>query len=132
MTEKTKFEVIEGGKRLGRCPAPPAWLTEAAKVEWKRVAPRLHEKGLLTTDTLATLESYCVSAGQVRECEKLMATGRLVGTGEDARPHAAFKIQSAAMREARLLAAALGLTRHCKTAGTDEGKGDGWEDGLLA
>ena len=46
-------------------------------------------------------------------------------------PHPAFKMQVAAMREARLLAAELRITREA-VADPSEGKGDGWDSDLLA
>lgn len=131
---KPKLKVIEGGAVPGRCPAPPSWLSEAAKKEWKRAAPELHGRNLLASDTLATLESYCVAVGVVRECEeRMLADGRLIDEGDGLKPHPAFRMQSAAMREARLLAAELGLTPHRRGAhGEQKDKGDGWDSDLLA
>jgi len=132
---KPNLRVIEGDAVPGRCPSPPSWLTAHAKREWKRSAPELHRRKLLTADTMATLESYCVAAGQVREFEELMtAEGRMVATETGPKPHPAFKMQQAAMREARLLAAELALTPHRQgTKGkTEEDKGNGWDSDLLA
>jgi len=127
---------IEGGLAPGRCPAAPAWLSTWAKAEWKRSAPDLNARGLLTAEMMATLEAYCVAAGQVREYEELMLReGRLVTAANgDAKTHPAFKMQSAAMREARLLAAELGLTPHRRMTGKkdEKDKGDGWDADLLA
>ncbi|MCH8683889.1 phage terminase small subunit P27 family [Pedomonas mirosovicensis] len=131
---KPKLTVIDGGTVRGKCPSAPAWLTPQAKAEWKRAAPELHGRNLLSSDTLATLESYCVAVGVVRECEEIMGRdGRLIDTEDGPKPHPAFKMQSAAMREARLLAAELGLTPHRRgSKGKDEGrKNDDWAD-LLA
>src|SRR5690625_219188 len=118
-----------------RCPSPPAWLAPHAKAEWKRAAPELHRRRLLQKDTLATLESYCTAVAQVRECEEIMVSeGRTVTTDSGPKRHPAFSIQSSAMREARLLAAELGLTpqRRGKQQVDDGGAGDGWDDDLLA
>ena len=125
--------MIEGGLNPGRCPSAPVWLSLQAKAEWKRAAPQLHGRRLLAPDTLGTLESYCVAAGTVRECEEIMGRdGRLIDGADGPKPHPAFKMQSAAMREARLLAAELGLTPHRRAApGKEESKSDGWDD-LLA
>lgn len=98
-----------GGPPIAPCPKAPAWLAPYAKAEWKRVAPILHERGILAMDTIAMLESYVTNVALVREAEETMATeGRIV----DGKPHGAFRIQSIAMKEARLLAAELGLTPH--------------------
>lgn len=132
---KPKLAVIEGGFAPGRCPAAPGWLTTQAKAEWKRAAPQLHARKLLAPDTIATLESYCVAVGIIRECEEIMGReGRMVTAEDGTKPHPAFKMQSASMREARLLAAELGLTPHRRGAkGKDEGKpNDGWDADLLA
>jgi P27 family predicted phage terminase small subunit len=132
---KPKLSVIECGKVSGRCPVAPSWLTSQAKAEWKRAAPELHARGLLLPDTLATLEAYCVATGTVRECEEIMMRdGRMITVDGVAKPHQAFKMQTAAMREARLLAAELGLTPHRRCAGgkDQKEKADGWDADLLA
>lgn len=132
---KPKLTVIDGGTVRGKCPSAPSWLTPQAKAEWKRAAPELHGRNLLSADTMATLESYCVAAGMVRETEEIMGReGRLIDTENGPKPHPAFRMQSAAMREARLLAAELGLTPHRRgVKGKDEGKSNnGWDADLLA
>jgi P27 family predicted phage terminase small subunit len=134
---KPKLKVIEGGKPAGACPAPPAWLSAPAKAEWKRAAQQLHDRGLLADDTLATLESYCIAVGTVRDCERIMAReGRIVAGKDGPKPHPAFKMQAAAMREARLLASELGLTPHRRGAGAtgDDRRSEAWgeDDDLLA
>lgn len=132
---KPNLRSIDGGTVRGKCPSAPHWLTDQAKAEWKRAAPELFNRNLLTPDTLAMLESYCVAAGLVRETEEIMGReGRMVATDKGMAPHPAFKMQSAAMREARLLAAELGLTPHRRIGkAKDEGKtADGWDADLLA
>jgi P27 family predicted phage terminase small subunit len=132
---KPKLTMIDGGTVRGKCPSAPSWLTAQAKAEWKRAAPELHGRNLLSADTMATLESYCVAAGMVRETEEIMGReGRLIDTENGPKPHPAFRMQSAAMREARLLAAELGLTPHRRgVKGKDEGKSNnGWDADLLA
>jgi P27 family predicted phage terminase small subunit len=130
---KPALAVIEGGAAPGRCPLPPAWLAEHARREWRRVAPDLHRRRLLGADTMATLESYCVAAGMVRGCqETLAAEGHYVDGKDSQKPHPAVKVLFAAMREARLLAAELGLTPHRRGKHEgDEPKADPWE-GMLA
>jgi P27 family predicted phage terminase small subunit len=132
---KPNLVVLEGGNARGKCPAPPTWLSDKAKAEWRRVAPELHARKLLAADTRATLESYCVATGLVQEAEERMAVdGRLIQSSKGLVPHPAFKMQLAAMREARLLAAELGLTPHrrgTKGDANDKEAGDDW-GGLLA
>jgi len=114
-------------------PPPPSWFSAHAKAEWLRAAPEVHSRALLTPDTRATLESYCLAVGQVRETEELMqAEGRVVSSDNGPKAHPAFRIQSAAMREARLLAAELGLTPHRKGGSGDKPKvDDGWDPDIL-
>lgn len=119
----------------GGCPPAPAWLTQHAKTEWRRTAPELHARGLLTEDVLATFEAYCVAAGLIRETEEIMAAdGRLIQGKDGATPHPAFRMQNTAMREARLLAAELGLTPHRRGGQPmkKEDPNDKWEGDLLA
>jgi P27 family predicted phage terminase small subunit len=130
---KPKLVVLAGGAK-GAVPGAPDWLPPNAQAEWRRAAPELHARSLLTRDVLATLESYCVAVGQVREYEEIMtAEGRLVATEDGPKPHPAFRMQGAAMREARLLAAELGLTPHRRGERTkDKGNADEWDVDLLA
>lgn len=117
-------EAVESGKPT-RCPAPPAWLTPAAKEEWRRAAREMSARRILAPDTLATLASYCISVGQVREAEEVMREeGRVIPSDTGPKPHPAFRIQAQAMREARLHAAELGLTPHRRYAGADADKGE--------
>lgn len=160
---KPKLQVIEGGGAPDGCPRPPAWLSNDSKAEWDRVAPLLHGQGRLTPAVMAMLEAYCIAVGAVREAERTMAAeGRIIvrGGGDDRQPalqldgadrrpaylrsgkgksqaavHPAFKIQMAAMREARLLAAELRITRDASgdaPTPPPESEADGWDADLLA
>ena len=137
---KPKLRVLEGGASPDRCPGPPSWLSKYAASEWRRAAPDLHRRGFLTRDTFATLESHCIAVGTVRECEELLQRdGRIIQGEKGPVQHPAFRMQAAAMREARLLAAELGLTPHrrIKPTGGEVGDpppasaGDPWE-GMLS
>jgi P27 family predicted phage terminase small subunit len=108
------------------------WLSLHSKRVWRRVAHRLHQQGRLSPSLSATLESYCVAVGAIREAEEtLISEGRYIITEKGSGPHPAFKVQMAAMREARLLAVELRITREA-VAEPSEGKGDGWDSDLLA
>src|SRR5262249_2357133 len=48
----------------GRVTCPP-WLPATAKREWKRLAPRLMEVGLLTPLDVACFACYCLSVASV-------------------------------------------------------------------
>jgi P27 family predicted phage terminase small subunit len=126
-------ESFRAPRRAKRCPPAPAWFTSQAIAEWHRAAPELLGRGLLSSDVMASLESYCLAVGTVRELEEIMGReGRLVDTDDGPKPHPAFRMQSAAMREARLLASELGLTPHRRPGKRNDAApgGDRWE-GLL-
>lgn len=90
---------------------PPSWLSKHAKAEWRRVAPVLIDRRILTDTDLTSLEHYCTAAGQVREMQKVIARdGSVIVTERGPRAHPAVRIQADAMTRARLLAAELGLT----------------------
>lgn len=128
---KPKLTVIQGGRVPGKCPAAPSWLSAHAKAEWKRAAPQLHSRGLLTPDSLATLESYCVAVGAVRELEEIMQReGRIIEIDGVQKTHPAFRMQGVSMRESRLLACEFGLTPHRRSAGKEELPADGWDADL--
>lgn len=132
---KPNLVAIEGGRAPGRCPAAPSWISAHARGEWNRTATELHARGLLHPDTMATLESYCVAVGLVRECEETMIReGRFITTEGRTAAHPAYRVQMAAMREARLLATELGLTPHRRGKDGSPGKDkpDAWDSDLLA
>jgi P27 family predicted phage terminase small subunit len=113
---------------------PPAWLGRHAKAEWRRVVPILVERKILTRADLGVFESYCVAIGQVREAQAMIdAEGITIEVeGSFPRVHPAVKLQQAAMGQARLFAAELGLTpvSRSRPAVVSEGARDEW-DGLL-
>ena len=47
-----------------RVPSAPRWLSEEARAEWKRLAPRLHAVGLLTEVDTQALGLLCESFAQ--------------------------------------------------------------------
>ncbi|MBI0435414.1 phage terminase small subunit P27 family [Roseomonas sp. KE0001] len=129
---KQELTVIEGGFAPGKCPSPPAGLTEEARKEWRRVAPVLHQRKLLGDDTMATLEAYCRAVGAMRQYSVLMDTeGHVIEGRNGPISHPAYKMLSIAMRDVRLYAAELGLTPSRRGKHTDAPKADPWE-GMLA
>jgi P27 family predicted phage terminase small subunit len=97
---------------LARVPKAPAWLTDEARREWKRVAPDLVARRILTDESLALLESYATAVGMVRIAQGALAReGYTVvnGSGGTQR-HPAVQTMKEFMAEARRLAAELGLT----------------------
>ena len=122
--------------RMPRCPAPPDWLSAAAKREWRKVAPQLHRRSLLKPEVAAVLANYSMAVGMVRGYrEQLRLEGHVVATKDGPRTHPAFKMLMAALREARLHAAELGLTPYrlsIRGKQDAEAAGNDWPADLLA
>jgi len=53
-------------------PSCPAWLCYEAKVEWKRIVPKLMTLGLLTRVDRAALAAYCQAYGRWAKAEKAL------------------------------------------------------------
>lgn len=59
-------------------PTCPSWLDETARREWKRVAPLLYKKGLLTEADRAVLVGYVVAWTNLRKAfETIKADGQV-------------------------------------------------------
>lgn len=96
--------VVDNGA-VQTVPSPPAWLSRAAKAEWRRVMPILFERRILTDADLGSLENYCLAQARVRDAERVL--------GKTTDPDAWTKLvrtQDKAMATARQLASELGLT----------------------
>lgn len=65
-----------------RIPAPPAWLRPEAKAEWKRLAKRLANKGLLASIDTAAFAAYCQAFGNWAAAEKELARLRRAESDE--------------------------------------------------
>ncbi|MEZ2406934.1 phage terminase small subunit P27 family [Bosea sp. RCC_152_1] len=99
--------ILAGSSPVLEVPKAPGWLSKDAKSEWKRVAPILVERKVLTDADLGTLESYCAAVGVVRECARQLAVDGLMLNGKR---HPLYGVQHSAITDARLCAAELGLT----------------------
>lgn len=86
---------------------PPSWLGREAKREWRRVAPILNERQVVTAGDLGILESYCSAIGMMREAQRLLNKDGLLLGGKK---HPAIGTMNAAQTTARLAANELGLT----------------------
>ena len=86
---------------LARVPPAPKWLSDEARLEWRRVLPRLVEDRVITRADLTGVENYCVAAGRVRDLEKLIQASGDVKL---------IRAQNVAMMTARQLAAEYGLS----------------------
>src|SRR3970040_1699024 len=72
----------------GKGPSCPEWLSPEAKVEWRRLAPELVRRGLLTPLDRAAFAGYCQSYAHWQQCQRVVvregplymaASGRLRG-----------------------------------------------------
>lgn len=105
-------EITAGTATLTDAPKPPAWLSKDAKAEWRRVAPILVERAVLTEADLGILESYVVAIARVREAERTIARdgATITNAKGEFKRHPAVTSQDAAIKTARLCANELGLT----------------------
>ncbi len=55
-------------------PSCPTFLGQMAKAEWRRIAPKLRDLGLLTQIDRAALAAYCQAYGRWQEAEKQVQT----------------------------------------------------------
>jgi P27 family predicted phage terminase small subunit len=62
-------------KPAAQMPKPPKWLLPAAKREWKRVAPALFKRGLLTELDRQALAQYCQAVARIEEAELALKDG---------------------------------------------------------
>ena len=116
MKGRKPSNVISGSQTLLTTPAPPSWLSKDAKAEWRRCAPVLVERGVLTVADLGTLEGYATAMGRVREAEKTIRVEGATYTAESGpKRHPAVTTQDAALKTARLFAAELGLTPYSRS-----------------
>lgn len=99
--------IVTSSDALPDVPRAPAYISKAGKAEWRRVAPLLSKRRILTDADLGILESYCVATGIVREAQRLLNKDGLLLEGKR---HPAFGIMNAAQTNQRLCAAELGLT----------------------
>jgi P27 family predicted phage terminase small subunit len=106
---KPVLKPVDGA--LVKVPKPPRWLPVHAVKEWRRVAPDLVDRRILTADNLSLLESYSLAIGMVRTAaDTVEAEGLTVVTKAGCVRHPAAGILREFMAEARRLAAELGLT----------------------
>ncbi|MFN3362822.1 MAG: phage terminase small subunit P27 family [Allorhizobium sp.] len=99
--------IVTGTAPVLDAPKPPVWMSKDAKAEWRRVAPILIERNVLTDADLGTLESYCAATGTVRDAQRQINRDGLMLAGKR---HPLFGVQNAAMTTQRLCASELGLT----------------------
>lgn len=123
--------------------APPDYLGEEAKSEWRRIVPLLAERKILTEADVGMIETYCMSIGTVREMDREIQRIGAVQTIHkidkdgnafvvSVRKNPAVSIRNEAMTQARLVASELGATpvsRSRPTIADDDDDDDlfGWQ-----
>jgi len=55
-----------------KCPSPPSVMGKLAREEWRRVAPFLFRRGMLTLQNRSSLAAYCQSYGRWVGYEKVI------------------------------------------------------------
>ena len=109
-------QIVTGSHPLTDAPRPPAWLSKDAKAEWRRAAPILVGRGVLTEADLGALEGYAVAMGRVREAEAtIRVEGSIYSAASGPKRHPAVTLQDAALKTARLFAAEFGLTPYARS-----------------
>jgi P27 family predicted phage terminase small subunit len=73
--KKNKFEPKP--KPITGAVDPPAWLDDIAQGEWRRVAPKLAELGLLTDLDLPALATFCQSYADFARLSEALADGEI-------------------------------------------------------
>jgi P27 family predicted phage terminase small subunit len=91
--------------------SPPAWLSAFANDEWKRVAPALAKRGVLTPEVQGIVAAYCSAIGTVRQAEITLAKDGMTVAAQQGgvRAHPLIGVKTQATSVALQLAKRLGL-----------------------
>lgn len=87
---------------------PPSFLGKEAKKEWRRIAPILDARNVITDGDLATVESYCIAIDTMRTAHRILTRDGLIT--KDGKKHPAINTMNQAQLIALRTAAELGLT----------------------
>ena len=92
----------------------PRWLSATAKAEWKRMAPALISRGLLTGGDVAAFAAYCEAYADVQnstaEIEGLTCTTVVNPTSGAIRMHPAYEARGRAMTQLLRFLSVFGLS----------------------
>ena len=101
----------------GRLPSAPRWLSDEAKREWKRLAPRLWRVGLLTEADHDALAMYCETWATWKRAEaQVQRKGEVVKTvNGNVIQNPYLAIANRAKRDALMLAREFGMTPSART-----------------
>lgn len=128
----TKPNLSSDPSGMATVPRPPSWLSKDAKAEWRRVAPLLIERRILTDADLGTLENYCNAIGIVRAAQRDLAKNGLtfVTASGQVKRNPAVGIVAEFSGMALRHAAELGLTPVSRSRPAIREDGDDEDDGL--
>jgi P27 family predicted phage terminase small subunit len=90
---------------------PPAWITEAARDMWGRVAPLLLRQKVLQVTDLHNVEAFCTAYGNWRAAKEHVAKHGLVLEGASGGPvkNPALTVQNEAAKQMVTFGSMLGL-----------------------
>ena len=105
---------------------PPAWLSPAAKKEWRRVVPQLLKINVVGNLDLSSIAGYCETFAQWVAVTKELHTQDLVITTEDGRMYEnpLVKLQTSYAQEMRRFSdmAGLSISARLKASATMQNK----------
>jgi P27 family predicted phage terminase small subunit len=116
-------------------PEPPACLTGYALDEWYRLAPQLHERGLLSVLDVASFAAYCEAYKVWREASEMLArTPEDEQIVVDGKPNPLIRIARNAASQMTTIGAQFGLSpsARARVTGITSPKGPSKFAGLVA
>jgi P27 family predicted phage terminase small subunit len=112
-------------------PSCPKWLTKEAKAEWRRVARRLHDAGVLTSVDRAVLATYCQAWARWCEAEQMIEQHGQTATNDKGVSYLSpwLMASSMASKDVMQAAAKLGMTPSDRARLTATGTPDATKGG---
>lgn len=100
-----------------RVPSAPRWLSEEARAEWKRLAPRLHAVGLLTDVDGTALALLCEALAQYLAAKRIVDREGMLLTSDkgNAYQHPAAGLMTSARSELLKWMREFGMTPSART-----------------
>lgn len=89
-------------------PDPPAWLDEAARVEWDRIVPLLETGSVIHSVDLAVIAAYCSTFSLWAELRQTLTAANVVG--DDGKLNPAARYAESLLKQLRGLLDQLGFT----------------------
>lgn len=101
----------------GKTPPAPRWMSAAAKREWRKLAPRLHQVGLLTEIDGLALAMLCEAVGQYVEGKEIVEREGAIAVSDQGNvyQHPAVALMKTARGEILKWAREFGMTPAART-----------------